>query len=282
MTACAKCGGDASSVSGKKKRCPHCNALKHECAPEEWSKILATNFKKLAKKVGMNTVAYETQVDDAIQAGWCATLKAASSETFNRSHEKASAYLISSVYMLYKSVIFSNHKWPFDEWDWKRNSTVYEFSKAKAKGLNPYDNPRIANGGARSARTNISLNKPVGLESKTELGELCFDDSAAERQRYREAVAAVHLIDKKAKLVLDNRDYKVFKMRYFENYTYKEIAESLGLTRQRAQQLVTGDKHNVSLTEKLGFPPPAKMMPRGRPGMTQAERNAKKRIARKA
>jgi RNA polymerase sigma factor (sigma-70 family) len=252
--------------------------LKHEEAPEEWSKILAEIFHKMCRKGGISAPTMHAKTDEAISEGWAKTLHAASAPTFDRNHKRADAFLLTAVINVYKSVIFSNRQWQEQEWDWVRNSAISEYARQASAGKEI--TKRVRNGGCRSLRTPLSLNQRLPHdETSDELGDraLPMFDKDEERRRYREVCAEVDEIFKDAKEILDEREYKIFMLRYRENMTYKEIASKLGtIGTERVRQLIRGEDGMVALLAKLGLPVPDKEY-RGTVPLSKHERKTEAR-----
>ena len=92
----------------------------------------------------------------------------------------------------------------------------------------------------RSAQTPISLEKPVGDEDESELGDLVADDGVSEP--FEEASEHIQREGiRKALDALPERERQVIELRYglsgMEPLTLEEVGRAFGVTRERIRQI---------------------------------------------
>lgn len=215
---------------------------------------MAANFLKRGRRKGHKEAVLQLQVDDAIQEGWAETLEKAKSKSFDRNHPRAEAYLMTAVIWLYDSVLFSQKRFPNQEWDWKRNSAAADYARLRREGRDPMQNKRILNGGSISVKTNLSLNTKLRSDSTKELGDIKGIAKPSPRYSLAEKLVSLREVFEDAKQVLDEKRFQIFNLRYNYMLTYKEIAKELGISRQRVCGLLRGTaKRPKGIIQILGL-----------------------------
>ncbi|HET8603955.1 MAG TPA: sigma-70 family RNA polymerase sigma factor [Marmoricola sp.] len=112
-----------------------------------------------------------------------------------------------------------------------RNPTAAELAEAVDEDLAVVDEALGADGCFQPT----SLDRPVGEDSGTTLGDLLDEDHDEREQEIVEARVMLAPVVRR----LSERDRRILSLRYFEGCTQQEIADDIGVTQMQVSRLIT-------------------------------------------
>lgn len=222
-------------------------ALKHELAPGEWSDIMAHNIREYLRRRGYSEKRIGYLMDDLVAEGWVRTMTAMTYSGFDREHENAESYLLTSVMnSLREWATVNGPESVQPEPQYGRTSGGGRMLRKVANG--EADDPLVRNQGWRSILPGPSLDQPVGDDSST-LGDLVPIDQS---DRLLEVECRIDLLA----AIENDRAQKAALMR-LNGMTFKEIGQNIpakfnggdAISRERVRQMFA--KHVTPKREEL-------------------------------